>query len=132
MLEDDPVHVDRILAIEAAMDDMKSTNEATHQLLQTILARLSPAQAQTVPPPIRRPNSLPSLSIPTSSAGQKKVSLKPSNSTEYSGDRSEGKAFLTSCRTYLRLCPEAFEDDATRIIWAMSYMKSERAGRWAT
>jgi len=37
-----------------------------------------------------------------------------------------------SCRTYIRLCPEAFEDDSTKIVWAMSYMKSGRANRWVT
>ena len=32
----------------------------------------------------------------------------------------------------MRLCPESFEDEPTKIIWAMSYMKTGRAGRWAT
>jgi len=39
---------------------------------------------------------------------------------------------LTSCQTYICLCPEAFEDDPTKIVWAMSYMKTGCAGRWAT
>jgi hypothetical protein len=51
--------------------------------------------------------------------------------SDYDGDRSNGKAFLTSCRTYICLRPDAFEDDATQIIWAMSYMKTGCAGRWA-
>ena len=42
-----------------------------------------------------------------------------------------GKAFLTSCRTYIRLCLESFEDDLTMVVWAMSYMKAGHAGRWA-
>lgn len=132
MLEDSPVQVDRILAIEATVDDMRSKNEATHQLLQTILDRLGPTQAQNAADPIRRPESFRPSPIPTSSASRKKTSLKPSSPSEFDGDRSKGKAFITSCRTYIRLCPEAFEDDATQIIWAMSYMKSGRAGRWAT
>jgi hypothetical protein len=70
--------------------------------------------------------------IPTSTASRKKISLKPSNPPDFDGDRSKGKAFLTSCRTYIRLCPEAFDDEPTKIIWAMSYMKSGRAGRWAS
>jgi len=45
--------------------------------------------------------------------------------------RSAGKVFLTSCRTYIRLCPESFEDDLTKVIWAMFYMKAGRAGCWA-
>jgi len=44
MFKDSPVHVDRILAIEATVD-MRSQNEATHRLLQDILNKLGPAQA---------------------------------------------------------------------------------------
>jgi hypothetical protein len=132
MFEDSPVHVDRILAIEATVDDMRSKNEATHQLLRDILDRLGPAQAQNVPDSTQRPASRRPSPIPTSSAGPKKNFLKPSTPSEFDGNRSEGKAFLTSCRTYIRLCPEVFDDDATQIIWAMSYMKTGRAGRWAT
>ena len=36
-----------------------------------------------------------------------------------------------SCRTYIRLCLEAFADDDVKIVWALLYMKSGRAGRWA-
>jgi len=39
---------------------------------------------------------------------------------------------LTSCQTYIRLCPEAFKDDLTKVIWAMSYMKTGHASCWAT
>ena len=134
MLDDSPVHIDCVIAIEATMDEMRSQHEATHQLLQDVLDRLSPAPAQNVQssfpmPPARQS---PTPSIPVSSAGRKKLSLKPSLPSEFSGDRTSGKAFLTSCRTYIRLCPEAFEDDLTKVIWAMSYMKTGHAGRWAT
>ena len=44
MLEDSPIHVDRILAIEATVDDMRSQNEATHRLLQDVLDKLGPTQ----------------------------------------------------------------------------------------
>lgn len=57
--------------------------------------------------------------------------VKPSVPANFDGDRSKGKVFLVSCRTYLRLAPEAFSSDGTRVVWAMSYMKSGRAGRWA-
>jgi len=116
------------------MDEMKSQHEATHQLLQNLIARFGPAQAQNVQDhvPTRPVCGSPTPSIPPSSAGRKKVSLKPSFPPEFSGDRTSGKAFLTSCQTYIRLCPEAFEDDSTKIVWATSYMKSGPANRWAT
>jgi len=134
MIEDQPVHMDHVRAIEATMDEMKSQPEATHQLLQDILARLSPTQAQNVQDPLltRPARGSPTPSIPTSSTGRKKLTLKPSFPPDFSGDRAAGKAFLTSCQTCIRLCPEAFEDDLTKIIWAMSYMKTRCASRWVT
>jgi len=53
IFEDSPIHVDRILAIEATVDDMRSQNEATHRFLQDVLDKLGPAQARNVPDPIR-------------------------------------------------------------------------------
>jgi len=133
MFEDSPIHIDCILAIEATVDDMRSQNEATHRLLQDVLDKLGPAQARNVPNPIRPPTcgSAQSSPIPTSSAGWRKNFFKPSAPSEFNGNRSAGKVFLTSCRTYICLCPESFEDDLTKVIWAMSYMKAGRAGHWA-
>jgi len=134
MIEDQPVHMDRVCAIEATMDKMKSQHDATHQLLQDILTQLGPTQAQNVqdPLPTRPACRSPTPSTPASSTGQKKLALKPSFPPDFSGDQAAGKAFLTSCRTYIRLCPEVFEDDLTKIIWAMSYMKTGHANHWAT
>ena len=52
MIKDSLIHVDHILAIEAMVDNMRSQNEATHRLLQDVLNKLSPTQAQNVPDPI--------------------------------------------------------------------------------
>jgi hypothetical protein len=132
-MDDSSVHDNRVLALEATVDEMKNQNDATHRLLQDLLERLGPASAENVQVPARQKFTRHSSTIPTSSAGRKKVSLKPSLPSEFNGDRTSGKAFLTSCRTYIRLCPESFEDDdPTKIVWAMSYMKTGRAGRWAT
>jgi len=53
MPEDSPIHVDRILAIEATVDHMRSQNEATHRLLQDVLNKLGPTQARNVPDLLR-------------------------------------------------------------------------------
>jgi hypothetical protein len=37
---------------------------------------------------------------------------------------------LNSCQTYFRLCPDEFSDEQTKIVWAMSYMKTGRAAKW--
>jgi hypothetical protein len=135
MNEDAPPSMERILAVEAAVEDMRSQNEATHNLLKSILERLGPTQAQNAEELPQRPRSrYPSPASPiTPAASRRKVALKPAFPPDFNGDRTLGKAFLTSCRTYIRLCPEAFDDDeAAKIIWAMSYMKTGRASRWAT
>src|SRR6266545_4814187 len=71
-------------------------NKATQQSLDALLERLSPAPALNlqVPIPLRYTPTIPA------SAGRKKISLKPQASppSDLDGDRSAGKAFLTSCR----------------------------------
>jgi hypothetical protein len=112
-----------------------SQSKATKNLLQTILKRLGPAPGllnENRASPTRQPQSCPPTPIPTPATGQKKTLLKPSAPSEFDGDCAKGKAFLTSCQTYIRLCPEAFKEDTIKIVWAMSYMKSRWAGCWAT
>jgi hypothetical protein len=134
MSEDHPFPMDCLSSLESTVDNMMSQSEATKNLLQTILERLGPMPGllnESRPSPTGWPQSHPPTPIPTLDSGQKKTLLKPSAPSEFDGDRVKGKAFLTSCRTYIRLCPEAFKDDTVKIIWAMSYMKSRQAGRWA-
>ena len=93
MLKDSLVHIGRVIALKNAVDEMKSQNNATHCLLQDILSKLGPAQPQNVPNPTTH-QPLPS---PAPSAGQKKNFLKPAPPSDFSGDRTDGKVFLTSC-----------------------------------
>ena len=119
---------DQVLALGSTLEEVKRLNKATQQSLDALLERLGPAPALNlqVPIPLRYTPTIPA------SAGRKKFSLKPSPPSDFDGDCSAGKAFLTSCRTYIRLCSEAFDDDFVKIVWAMSYMKIGRASRWAT
>ena len=50
---------------------------------------------------------------------------------KFHGDRTKGQTFLTSCHTYICLCLDSFSLDQIKITWALSYMKSGRAGKWA-
>jgi hypothetical protein len=122
---------DHLSTLESTVDSMMSQSEATKNLLQTILERLGPIPGllnENMPNPTRWLQSHPPTPITTLAMGQKKTLLKPSAPSEFDGDHAKGKAFLTSCQTYICLCLEAFEDDTIKIIWAMSYMKS----RWAS
>ena len=115
-----------VRAIKSALEEVKGLNKATQLSLQALLERLGPAPALNVQAPLHCVTQ----PIPAP-AGQRKILLKPSSPLDFDGDRSAGKAFLTSCRTYIRLRSEAFDDDLVKIVWAMSYMNTGRAGRWA-
>jgi hypothetical protein len=56
---------------------------------------------------------------------------KASAPDDFNGDRAKGRAFLNSCRMYIKLCPEHFADEQAQIIWALSFMKSGRAANLA-
>jgi hypothetical protein len=134
MSKDHPFPMDHLSSFESTVDNMMSQSEATKNLLQTILERLGPALGllnESRPSPTRWPQSCPPTPIPTPGLGGKKTLLKPSTPSEFDSDHAKGKAFLTSCQTYMHLCPEAFKDNTVKIVWAMSYMKSGRAGHWA-
>jgi len=92
MAEDEPVHIGRVLTLKTSVNKMKSRHEATHELLQNLIDRLSPTQALNVHSPVQRP-----LSTTASSTGQRNISLKPALPPDFSGDRNVGKAFLMSC-----------------------------------
>ena len=53
--------------------------------------------------------------------------LKPATLNEFSGDRTKGRAFLNLCELYINLVPHQFVDDHAKIMWAFSFMKSDRA-----
>ena len=55
---------------------------------------------------------------------------RPAVPPDFDGDRAKGKAFINACLTYFRLCPKEFQDEQTKIVWAMSYMKTCRAQKW--
>jgi hypothetical protein len=135
MREDRLFPTDHLSSLESTVDNMMSQSKATKNLLQTILERLGPMLGllnESRPSPTGQPQSRPPTPIPTPGSGQKKTLLKPSAPSKFDSDCVKCKAFLTSCWTYIHLCPEAFEDDTVKIVWAMSYMKSRQAGCWAT
>jgi hypothetical protein len=50
---------------------------------------------------------------------------------DFDGDRSKGRAFLTSCKIYTSLTASDFPDDQTQVHWALSYCKSGRVVNFA-
>src|SRR6267378_2290841 len=114
MSEDVPsANTNCLTALESTVRDLVDQNIATLELLKTFLDKMNAAPpVATEKPPIdtRWPNSRHS-DTPALSAGRKKLSLKPSPPSVFSSDHTDGKVFLTSCHSYIRLCPEVFDDD---------------------
>ena len=53
--------------------------------------------------------------------------MKPAAPDNFAGDRDKGHAFLHSCDLYFALAPHRFPDNVMRILWALSFMKSNCA-----
>jgi hypothetical protein len=97
-----------------------------NQILDTMskLTQNIPAIPPTPPPVIQ--------DTPSHSGHESKKTRRPKPATplEFDGDCKKGLTFVHSCQTYICLCPKEFRDDQTKIVWAMSYMKSGRAAKW--
>ena len=115
---------------------MKSQDDITKTLLHDIFDQLGPLASNTCRlmqdwAPSNPQTQTPLVMTTSTSAGWKKPALKPSSPADFDGDWTKGKAFLTSCWTYIWLCADSFEDDATKIVWAMSPIKTRWASQWA-
>ena len=62
--------------------------------------------------------------VPDSSPHVWARGLKPVTPSEFDGDCLKGWAFLNSCRLYIALCEDQFQDEQMQIHWALSFMKS--------
>ena len=117
---------DRVSELEETVAAMENK---LNQILDTVakLVPAIPAVPQTPPLAVHTPPS----NQPEPEHQLKVRRPKPATPAEFDGERKKGLTFLHSCQTYFRLCPEEFRDEQTKIVWAMSYMKSGRAAKWA-
>jgi hypothetical protein len=70
-------------------------------------------------------------STTSSAAATKRRKIKPSQPSEFDGNRAKGRAFINSCMLYAALCPEEFTDDIQQIRWVLTFMKKDRAAIFA-
>jgi hypothetical protein len=118
---------DRVSTLEQQFAKMEAREVDIQQKLELLLSH---ALQKPIQPPSVFPVSVSVDAIPRTDARRTTRVARPANPPEFDGDRSKGLAFLNACQTYTRLCPEEFPDDQTKIIWAMSYMKADRAQKW--
>ena len=118
--------LEQAYADSLAMQDsmQKQINGLLHGFQQ--LEELMQAEKITSPSPKIRPTDFTPIRVtPT---GQPPPPVLPS---KYDGNCFKGQAFLTSFQTYIHLCPDTFLGDHIKITWALSYMKSRQAAKWA-
>jgi hypothetical protein len=115
----------------------RATNELITQLFSMMKMRNVGDNVATPPSPLV---SLPSLATSTGRgvlhpSQLRSVSHSPqiklASPDNFDGDRSKGRAFLTSCELYLSLTGPDYPDEQSRIHWALSFFKSRRAATFA-
>jgi hypothetical protein len=116
---------ERTTLLEQAVAKLQAERVETQNILQQILATMqqtNQAQQQQQEPP--------KTASPEVNEPRRPARPRPAPPPEFNGERTNGQAFLNSCQTYFRLCPDEFQDEQTKIVWAMSYMKAGRAAKW--
>jgi hypothetical protein len=109
--------------------------EATLERLATVLENRTPPPAPPVPSPAAPAPDLDPGVFANIVPGAKSV-LRPNPPFVFDGDRTQGRAFLHSVRTYARLLPEAFiengEPSEEKLVrFALSFMAKDSAQRWS-
>ncbi|KAG6874807.1 hypothetical protein C0993_012105, partial [Termitomyces sp. T159_Od127] len=99
--------------------------------LQALLERLPP---RTAPPPVAEPSPAAPV-VPTAAPGAPGGPWTqlpcPALPDMYNGDCTSGECFLQFCFTYIHLSGDAFDSNALKIAWVLSYMKAGRASTYA-
>lgn len=116
---------DRVSTLEETVAKLQARDIETQNKLDLLIASM----AQLTPTTKNAPET-PTPVLPPSADPPRTRTARPAAPPDFDGDRTKGMAFLNSCQTYIRLCPKEFPDEQTKIVWAMSYMKSGRAQKW--
>jgi hypothetical protein len=115
---------ERYAQVVAQNAQLHNKCESMQRTLEQIAARFTGGN-QTTPPPTQGRSEETPASFSISEQPRRRV--KPSPPSDFSGDRTKGRAFINSCDLYIRLASEQFSSEEDKINWAYSFMKSGRA-----
>jgi hypothetical protein len=132
---------ERLQNLEERLREQAEATQATNELITQLFSMM---RTRNVGDNVATPPS-PSVSLPSfaTSTGKgvlhpsqpRSVShsprIKPATPDNFDGDRSKGRAFLTSCEIYLSLTGPDYPDEQLRIHWALSFFKSGHAATFA-
>jgi hypothetical protein len=142
------LEVEKDQANERELDHRRETGllraemQSIHTSLQTLqqaIAGLHISLSSATPPTAPTTKPIPTSTSHSHSQDEDGDTLvktsgtraKPSTPADFDGDRAKGRAFLTSCRLYILLRPDLFQDERSRVMWALSFFKSGRAAVFA-
>ncbi|KAK7016628.1 hypothetical protein R3P38DRAFT_2990834, partial [Favolaschia claudopus] len=116
---------DSAAAAAAAAERMDRLERTVDRLVELFQTAANPPTT-TAPTPAAPPEPPPAA----------KTVLRPNPPFVFDGDRSAGRAFLHSDRTYIRLVPEAFVEGGElskekAVRFTMSFMSKDSAQKWA-
>lgn len=99
----------------AALQQRLQDQQANAQTLATAIIQHMPAPVVNLPPPAA-PTSCPP---------------KAADPEVFTGDQKKADPFLQAVSLNIAIQPNAFPDDRTRILYALSWMQGGSAGEWA-
>ncbi|KIJ40789.1 hypothetical protein M422DRAFT_256209 [Sphaerobolus stellatus SS14] len=99
--------------------------------LELTLAEEPQAASEQAPP-----GNAPSVQVmdedtPSEMSVGRDFQVRPSNSSDFNGDREKGQSFLNSCSLYFSIAGYAFRNEQARISWALTYFKTDQAAGFA-
>ena len=115
----------RLEYLEEKVLEQAEASRATADTLARILAKLNDLEIGRTP--VSNPRSPAPAPAPVTVIAPTPLRIKPGIPPNFDGDRTLGRAFVTSCLLYFSLCPADFTDEQTKIHWVLSYLKSGRA-----
>ena len=117
------METDRMFVMEQSMAEMRASQDLLRLQIEQLTNHL---KSEAIPEKPKRKTEPMDEDKPS-----KTRTARPATPPDFDGDRAKGQGFLDSCQTYIRLCQREFPDEQTQIVWAMSYMKTGRAQKWA-
>ncbi|KAG6862731.1 hypothetical protein C0993_001786, partial [Termitomyces sp. T159_Od127] len=116
------------------MTELSTLCQTTDHISQSLQALLECLPPRTAPPLVAEPSPA-ALAVPAAAPGvpagpQAQLPCLALPDT-YDGDCTSKEHFLQSCLTYIHLSGDAFDSDALKIAWVLSYMKAGRASTYA-
>ncbi|KAG6899705.1 hypothetical protein C0993_007716 [Termitomyces sp. T159_Od127] len=116
------------------MTKFSTLHQITDHISQSLQALLECLPPITAPPPVAEP-SLAAPAVPpvalAAPAGPQAQIPHPALLDMYDSNHTFGEHFLQSCFTYIHFSRAAFDFDALKIAWMLSYMKAEWASTYA-